>query len=345
MRKGDYIVLHKYMKLSRPLLVLTLLVVICMIVNGCSRKAYEEKVHRVGIISGAEAFVTIADGFKAKMAALGYLEGENIVYDMQQLNADPEGEKRAAEKFVEDKVDLIFAFPTGPALAAKAATHGTDIPVVFALAGIEDNNLVQSVASPGGNITGVRFPGPELTVKRLEILHELVPQARRILLLYDPDYSTIPTALSELRPAASSLDLMLVEEPVKDVGHIQTALRRRVRSASIDIDAILMMPEILTQSPDGWKIISGFAKEHKIPIGGALDFEVDLGALFSFVPDNVEMGTMAASSADKILQGTPAGTIMVVTPPGHLRLNYRTIQELGLTVREGLLSIAEEVIR
>jgi putative ABC transport system substrate-binding protein len=339
--------LRKHTKLSRGFLVLALLVVVGMIVNGCSRKAHEGKVYQVGIISGAEAFVPIADGFKAKMAALGYLEGKNIVYDVQQLNADPKGEKRAAEKFAEDKVDLIFAFPTGPALAAKTATRGTDIPVVFALAGIEDNNLVQSVASPGGNITGVRFPfpGPELTVKRLEILHELVPQASRILLLYDPDYSTIPTALSELRPTASSLGLTLVEEPVKDVGHIKAALRRRVRSASIDIDAILMMPEILTQSPDGWQIISGFAKGHKIPIGGALDFEANLGALFSFVPNNVEMGTMAASLADKILQGTPAGTIMVVTPPGHLRLNYRVIQELGLTVREGLLSMAEEVIR
>lgn len=345
MRKGDYMALRKHTKLSRGFLVLALLVVVWMVVNGCSRKAHEGKVYQVGIISGAEGFVTIADGFKAKMAALGYLEGENIVYDVQQLNADPEGEKRAAEKFVQAKVDLILAFPTGPALAAKTAARGTDIPVVFALAGIEDNNLVQSVASPGGNITGVRFPGPELTVKRLEILHELVPQARRILLLYDPDYSTIPTALSELRPAASSLGLTLVEEPVKDVGHIKAALRRRVRSASIDIDAILMMPDILTQSPDGWQIISGFAKGHKIPIGGALDFEVDLGALFSFVPDNVEMGTMAASLADKILQGTPAGTIMVVTPPGHLKLNYRAIQELGLTAREGLLSMAEEVIR
>ena len=172
--------LSKHIKSKHPMLALTLLVVTCVFLIGCGKKTQEAKVYRVGILSGAETFVNIADGFKAKMAELGYVEGENIVYDLQKLNADPVGEKRVSEKFVQDKVDLIFAFPTDPALAAKAATQGTDIPVVFAMAGIEGNDLVESVTKPGGNVTGVRFPGPELTVKRFEFLHELVPHAKRV---------------------------------------------------------------------------------------------------------------------------------------------------------------------
>jgi len=325
------------------MVVLILLVVVCVFLGGCGEKA--QKMRRVSIVSGTDAFLEIADGFKATMAELGYVEGKNIIYDLQKLNADPVGEKRVAEKFVHDKVDLIFAFPTEPAFAAKAAAQGTDIPVVFAMAGIEGNNLVESVAKPGGNITGVRYPGPEHTGKRLEILHELVPQARRILITYDQNYPTIPATLGQLRPAASSLGLTLVEDPVKNVAQLKAALRKRAASADIDIDAILIMPEILTQSPDGWAIISKFAAEHKLPIAGSAAFEADTGAIFSYIPDLVEMGMLAASLADKVFNGTPAGTMMVVTPDSHLRLNYKALQRLGLTATEGLLSRADEIIR
>lgn len=337
--------LSKQIKSKHHMLFLTLLVVVCAFLSGCGKKTQEQKVYRVGIMSGAEAFVTIADGFKVGMTELGYVEGKNIVYDLHKLNNDHAGEQRVAKKFVEDKVDLIFAFPTEPSLAAKAATQGTDIPVVFALAGIEGTNLVESVPKPGGNITGVRFPGPENTVKRLDILHELVPEAKRILLTYDPNYPNAPSALGQLRPAASSLGLTLVEDPVNNVEELQATLQKRAALNDIGIDVILIMPEILTQTPDCFGTILKFANEHKVPIAGGMEFTADLGAMFSFAPDNVEMGMMAATLADKILKGIPAGTIMVVTPDNHLKLNYKVIQELGLKVSEGLLSRAKEIIR
>ncbi len=322
---------------------ITMLVMFCVFWSGCGKKT--QKVYRVGIVSGAEPFADIADGFKAKMTELGYIEGKNIVYDFQKLNADPFGEKRVAKKFVADKVDLIFAFPTEPALAAKAAAKGTNIPVVFALAGIEGNNLVESISKPGGNITGVRYPGLEDTVKRLEILHELVPNAKRVYLIYDPNYPNALMALGGLRPAVSSLGITLVEDSVNNVEELQAALQRRAELDDIGIDAILIMPEILTQTPDGFGAILKFANERKVPIGGGLVYTVKHGAMFSLVPDNVEMGNMAAPLADKIFKGTPAGSIMVVTPPSHLRLNYKVIQELGLAVPGGLLSRADEIIR
>lgn len=315
----------------------------CVFVSGCGKKT--QNVYRVGIVSGAEPFANIADGFKTKMTELGYIEGKNIFYDFQKLTADSAEEKRVTQKFVADKVDLIFAFPTEPAVAAKAATQGTDIPVVFALAGIEGNNLVKSVPQPGENITGVRFPGPELTIKRLDILHELVPQAKRVYLIYDPNYPTASSSLEQLRPAALSLGIALVEDPVNNLEELQAALRKRAKLDDIGIDAILIMPEILTQSPNGFEVITKFANEHKVPIGGALAYTMEHGAMFSLAPDNVELGALAATLADKIFKGTPASTTMVVTPDNHLRLNYKVIQELGLTVNEGLLSRADEIIR
>ena len=327
------------------MLALTLLVVTCVFLIGCGKKTQEAKVYRVGILSGAETFVNIADGFKAKMAELGYVEGENVVYDLHKLNADPAGEQRVARKFVQDKVDLIFAFPTDPALAAKVATQGTDIPVVFAMAGIEGNNLVESVSKPGGNITGVRFPGPELTAKRFEFLHELVPHAKRIYLIYDPNYPNAIPSLKGLRPAASSLGILLVEDPVNNVQELQAALQKRSASDDIGIDAILIMPDILNNSPDGYLPILKFSNEHKLPIGGGMNFTADLGAMYSFVPDNVDQGELAATLADKIFKGIQAGTIPVITPEARLRLNYKVIQGLGLNVPEGLLSRADEIIR
>jgi putative ABC transport system substrate-binding protein len=113
----------------------------------------------------------------------------------------------------------------------------------------------------------------------------------------------------------------------------------------IGIDAIFIMPEILTQSPEGWAVIIRFADEHKIPVAGGMVYTAKHGAIFSVVPDSVEMGELAASLADKIFKGTQAGTIMVVTPDSRLWLNYKAIQKLGLTVPEGLLSRADKIIR
>ncbi len=333
----------KKIGLRQQIFLITMSVMICVFLSGCGKKT--QKVYRIGIVSGAEPFIDITDGFKAKMTELGYLEGENIVYDFQKLNVDPAGVKRAVRKFVVDKVDLIFAFPTEPALAAKTATEGTNIPVVFAMAGIEGNNLVESVSKPGGNITGVRFPGPESTVKRLAFLLELVPDAKRVYLIYDPNYPNAPMAFGGLRPTASSLGITLVEDPVNNIKELQAALQARAALNDIGVDAILLMPDILDNSPDGFGAILKFANEHKIPIGGGMDFTADLGALFSFVPDNIEQGRMAALLADKIFKGTPAGSIMIVTPPSRLRLNYNSIQELGIKVPEGLLSRADEIIR
>jgi len=331
----------KQIKSRRRIVLTAFLIMACVFISGCGEKT--EKVYRVGIVSGARAFIKIADGFKAKMTELGYIEGKNIVYDLHELEDDPAGEKRVARKFVEDKVDLIFAFPTGPSFTAKAAAQGTNIPVVFALAGIEGNNLVESVPKPGRNITGVRFPGLESIVKRLDILHELVPKANRIYIIYDHNYPNAPTAIEQLRSETRNMDLTLVEDPVNNLEELQAALQKRAASDDIGIDAILIMPEILTQTSEGFREILKFANEHKVPIAGSM--ASDVGAVFSYSPDAFEMGILAAIQADKIFKGTAAGTIMVVTPSLYLRLNYKVIKELGLDVSEGLLSRAKEIIR
>jgi len=336
------------MKLNKWMLVLTLLTLAGCLLSGCATASGAEdtpKVYRVGILSGLDFFADTTAGFKAQMTKLGYVEDQNIVYDLQKTNFDPAAEEQILKKFVADKVDLIFVFPTEVSLAAKAATQGTNIPMVFANAFVEGNTLIESVRQPGGNITGVRFPGPDIAVKRLEILHQLAPQAKRIWVSYQQGYPSVPPVLEVLRPAAVSLGITLVEVPASNAADIQADLQARAKLADIGLDAILSIPEPLNVNPDAFAVISKFAVEHKVPIAGAFISAEGYGLVFSNLPDNVEVGELAASLADKIFKGIPAGTIPVVSPEAHLRLNYKVAQELGLTVPEGLLSQATEIIR
>jgi putative tryptophan/tyrosine transport system substrate-binding protein len=323
-------------------IILTISFSTILLLSSCSSKT---KVYHVGILSGADTFIDIAHGFKAKMTELGYIEGKNVIYDLQAVNADPDGEQRIAKKFVTDKVDLIFAFPTEAAVKSKNAAQDTKIPVVFAMAGIEGNNLVKSISQPGENITGVRFPGPDLTVKRFEILSQLAPNVKRLYIVYDVNYPTARPSLAVLHPAVASKGVTLVEDHVRNIKELKAALRKRSGLRDIGVDAILIMPETLTQSPEGWAQISRFAEAHRIPIAGSAAFEADMGAVFSYLPDTTETGRLAASLADKIFKGTPAGSIFVVTPDSRLRLNYKLAMKLGLTVNESLMSLANEVIR
>ncbi len=335
--------LGKQITSGLKMLLLSFLLVGCVFLGGCGEK--KQKVYRVGIAFDAEAFVNIADGFKAKMTELGYVEGKNIVYDSQFTNMDPAESQRLVKKLVDDKVDLIFTFPTPVTLVAHAATQGTDIPVVFAYVAIEGSNLVKSVREPGGNITGVRYPGHEMMNKRLEVLIEIAPEVKRVWIGYDKNNPNTAPALKTLRPAASSVGVTLVEVPATTMEELKADLAARAQSANLGLDAMILMPDGFNHSPAGLAMLSEFAAEHKVPLGGSFLYTVKAGAIFGNANNLFKVGELAAPLADKILKGTPAGTIPVVTPEQDLWINYKVAQELGLTVPEGLLSQADEIIR
>jgi putative tryptophan/tyrosine transport system substrate-binding protein len=319
------------------------MIVATLVLSACGATA--TKVYRVGVLSGLDFFANTTDGFKAKMTELGYVEGQNIVYDVQKTDFDMAAYKRILQKFVADKVDLVFVFPTEASLEAKAATQGTNIPVVFAQAFVEGNTLVDNVRQPGGNITGVRFPSPDIGVKRLEILHQLAPEAKRVWVPYLQGYPSVPPVLEAMRPAAASLGITLVEGPATSPADIQADLQARAKLADIGLDAIITIPEPLNVQPDAMMAIGNFATEHKVPMGGAFVSAEGYGIVFAALSNNIEVGKLAATLADKILKGIPAGTIPVVSPESYLRINYKLAQTLNLTVPDGLLRQAVEVIR
>jgi putative ABC transport system substrate-binding protein len=301
----------------------------------------------VGVLAGLSAFSPAFDGFKAKMTELGYVEGKNIVYDVQSTEVDINAYKIITKKFVADKVDLIFVFPTEASMEAKAATASTNIPVIFDLAftDVPGVDLINSIREPGRNITGVRFPSVDIATKRLQILLEMAPNAKRIWVPFLKGYPNVPGQLDAIRPQAQKAGVELIEFGAASPPELQAELDKRAQSADIGIDAILMIAEPLAITPPFYSLIGKFSYEHKIPIGGALMTTDNYDSIFGILPDPKTTGEQAALLADKIFKGTSAGTIPVVTAESSFKINYKAAQNLGVSVPEGLLKQADEVIR
>jgi putative ABC transport system substrate-binding protein len=319
-------------------------IVIAALISGCG--AQKPKVYRVGMISYGDAFTAVGDGIKEKMTELGYIEGQNLVYEIRiaGATADEAEELRLAKELVDAKVDVIVAFPSPSVVGAIGATNGTDIPVIFVYYPIEGNALIKSVREPGGNLTGVRYPGPELMIRRIQLLHTIAPQVKRVWIGYNTAGPNTTVALDALRPAAEQAGITLVEVPATKMEELAADLAVRDASDDIGIDAIFLMPDSFNTSTDGFAVLSKFATEHNLPLVGSLTSMVD-SALFINTIDNKTLGELAAPVIDKVLHGTQAGTLPVITPDQILIINYKVAQQLGLTVPESLLKQATKIIR
>jgi putative ABC transport system substrate-binding protein len=307
---------------------------------GCGGQA---KTYKVGILNGHDALAAIGQAFKAKMTELGYVENTNIVYDYQTSGyaVDMDLYQKLCQKLVDDKVDLVMAYPTEASLVAKGVLAGK-IPLVFCNASTEDTGLIDSIQNPGTNITGARYPTPEIALRRLEVLQQIKPSMKRVLAPYLKGYPTMPSQLKALDAALKSTGLDLVELPVSSPPELMAGLEKMKGSA---IDGVLFFSEPVSITPDFATPVFAFAGRRKIPIAviessyGGVDFTV--GVMVDFV----EMGKETAVIADKILKGTPAGGIAVATSNNYLTVNYKEAQRLGLTVPEGVLKQAVKVIR
>jgi putative tryptophan/tyrosine transport system substrate-binding protein len=334
---------RRVLRAAGPCILCAVLILPCLGLSGCG--ARRPKTWKVGILSAPASFLIIADGFKARMTELGYEEGRTISYDVQGVAPEASEMERVVRDFVANRVDLVLSLTTGPSLAAKTGTRGTRIPVVFAFAGVEDNDLVQSIQQPGGNLTGVRFPGPEQIAKRLEYLLAIAPRVRRVWVGYQKGYPNCEPALHSLRTLAASRGVTLVEVPVAALEELEADLAARRKAADPGVDAIILMPDPLNHSTAGWALLNAWGAEMHIPIAGSFRYTVEQGALFGNSNDLSGVGAMAATLADRIFRGAFAGTLPVLTPEDDLVINQGVAERLGLTIPRDLLSMAVEVIR
>jgi len=310
--------------------------------NSCYNK--NEKIFQIGILSGSGYYSTILDGFKEMMKELGYIEGKSVFYDIQITELDREESRQILEKFVQNKVDLILVFPTEPAVIAKEVTLDSNIPVIFANVLTDGMNLIDNIREPGGNITGVRWFGLDLVIQRLEIMRELVPDARSIWVPYKKTYKIVPKQLEVLHEVCNLENLELIEIPANDSSELDSAFQKALQQYGFP-DAILMIIEPLCISPNTFVVTGRFARKNNTPLGGAYMSVDGYESLFGLMPETIPQGRQAAFLADKVLKGTPAGTIPVVTAENSLILNCKEAKRLGLPIDENVIIRSNMVIR
>lgn len=318
---------------------------ITLLIVGCGNPA-APKVYRVGLLSGAGVFNSTLEGFKETMTELGYIEGENITYDLQEANGDGATMQAISEKFVADGVDLIVTTTNAGAIAAQKATADSKTPVIFTIVlAPTQTGIVSDLREPGDNVTGVRNPLEDFIGKRIEFLHQMDPDIKRIWVPYNPQYVTVNVVLERLRKTAPLLNVELVETTVDSPEAIRAELEKLTQKDDIGIDAILVMPDLTVQTPAGWEAIVTFANEHEVPIAANTETQVDQGALFAYLSDNIETGQLAAPLADKVLRGSDPASIPVASAEPRLIINYQISQALGLTINESMLAQAIKIVR
>jgi len=327
----------KYLKIGLSFLIIFL--------SGCddSQKTGSEKRNKVGIISGVPFFMPTIKGFKERMGEIGYVEGENIEYFLKQANGDMSKMRQGAKEFAKNGVDLIFTTTNGGALAAKEATKDNDVPVVFTIvmAPVE-SGLVDSLTSPSGNITGVRNPLGEFIGKRLDLLNQMAPKAKNILLFSKPDYPTIPVALRQLRLAATKLDMRLFNVSISKPSDVKSYL---LDADPQRIDAIFVMPDPVAQSKETLDYIFKFSVLHRIPVVANTPRQAEAGALFSYLSDSTETGREAATIAHRILGGGGRGlTHPIISSEPRLIINLAVAEKIGLKIDNSLIALAHETI-
>jgi putative ABC transport system substrate-binding protein len=306
--------------------------------GGCREKP---KIYRVGILSGLDFFVKTEAGFKEKMTEMGFVEGKNITYDCQRSNLDSAYYEKILNKFIKDRCDLVFVFPTEASLKAKSVLSGTGIPVLFANSIVEETGLIKTMTEPGPNITGVRWPGPDLAVKILEIMCDIAPRAKKILLPYQQGYPTVTSQLKALHSSAAMMGITIIEAPVSSLEELQAVLD----STKSGINAIMNIPEPLSGTNEAFLMMCSFAEKNALPIGGPINYTEGCAPLFGVNVDRFAVGKQAAILAQKIFNGAPAGSLRVVSAEIFIQINYKKIRQMGLKTDEGLLSSANEVIR
>ena len=295
----------------------------------------------IGFVNAGSSDAPLAAAFRKGLNEAGYFEGQNVTVDYHWL----EGQFDRLPAVMADLVDrraAVIATPAGnfAALAAKAAT--TAIPIVFGVG--EDPvklGLVASLARPGGNLTGINFLGNELAVKRLALLHELVPKAVRIVVLVNP--ANIPateSALRDIPDAARAIGLQIQVLNASTRREIETAFATLVHDRA---DALYVAGDVFFTSRRVQ--FATLAASYRIPATYPSREAVEAGGLMAYDTDRVEMYRQVGAYTGQILNGAkPADLPVLQSTKFQFVINLQTARALGLEVPPSLLARADEVI-
>ena len=297
-------------------------------------------VYRIGILSPESLQPGLLEEFREELRKLGYVEGKNVAIEIRHPEGKTERLPALADELVRRRVDVILAVNTSAVQAAKKAT--TTIPIVMTrVADPVRTGLVSSLARPGGNITGVSFMIEELSVKRLQLLKEVIPSISRVALLWYTGNLGGAAIAKELEVASAQMGLQILRLPVQGPGDFP----RAVEAASRDrAEALLLVDDAMItkhRSP-----ILSLAAKHKLPVTSQYKAVAEAGGLIAYGSSTAPMHRRAAQYVDKILRGAKPADLPVEQPTEfELVINLKTAKAFGLTIPPSVLLRADEVIQ
>ena len=315
-----------------------------LMVSLSAEAQQQATIPKIGFLGGRPASSTGLESLRRNLRALGYVEGQHIAFEARYADNEPDRLPGLAEELVRLHVDVLVMAGTNEVRAAKHAT--STIPIVFAnVADPVADGLVDSLARPGGNITGFSTILAVLAAKRLEFLLELlrdtVPKRSRVAVLWDPRDVASTQQWQESQRAARELGLQLHSMEVSRADQYEGAFHEAMKAGSV---ALAVTLHGLANSHQ--QRIIDLATNSRLPaIYARRDF-VESGGLVSYGHDRTEPYRRVASMVDKILKGTKPADLPVEQPTKfELVINLKTAKALGVTMPPSLLLLADEVIQ
>jgi putative tryptophan/tyrosine transport system substrate-binding protein len=324
----------------------TFCLAICAVLFALCRSATAQpkKVPQIGYLS---ALSPVAESMRAgairvALRELGYIEGKNITFEYRYMEGNLDRAPGLASDLVRLKMDIILvAGGSGPIHAAKNATK--TIPIVMSALSADpiEAGLVESLARPGGNVTGLTTISRDLGGKRLELLKEAVPKLARLAVLYYP----VPQSVSELKEvlpvAARALGLTIQPWEVRTAGDFEKVF---VALNQERPDGLYLTSGGLMNTNS--KRIAGSALKSRLPSVSARRESVDAGGLMYYGADLADSYRRVAIFVDKILKGVKPGDLPVEQPTKfELVINLKTAKQIGLAVPQSVLARADKVIK
>ena len=300
------------------------------------------KIWRIGFLDGGPeaARRPMFDLFRRAMAELGYIEETTIVYDRRHAEGHFAHLPDLARELISHSPDALLVATTPAAVAAKAATSFIPI-VIVAVADPLGAGLVQSLAHPGGNITGITNITAELAGKRLEIIKEIVPAARRVAVFINPDDPNAPLQMRYAETAARALGIQLQPiADIRDATDIERAFNKALQAGAM---AAIRMVDPLTITLG--KRAAESEIKYRLPVIYPFRANVLAGGLAAYGTNLPAQFVQAARLMDKILKGAKPADLPVEQPTKfELVINLKTARALGVPIPQSLLARADEVI-
>jgi putative tryptophan/tyrosine transport system substrate-binding protein len=300
-----------------------------------------KRIPRIGYLSGRPGRGSPnAEALRQGLRDLAYVEGQNMAIEFRSTEGKLDRYPSLAAELVRLKVDIIFAAGGEAGRAAKKATSA--IPIIFV--GSVDpvaTGMADSLARPGGNITGFSTGAPGLYGKRLEIIKETLPRLSRVGVLLNPTNPNTDVALKEIRSAGLDLGVHVQSLDVRSPNDIDRAFEAATKAQAGALVVAQQTP--ITTNPIR---IAELAAKRRLPAIYTETEWIDAGGLMSYGPSVPDLYRRAATYIDKILKGMKPADLPVEQPVKYeLMINLKTAKQIGVTIPQSLLYRADKVIK